>query len=735
MRAPSSHFLLANEIMKRREFLSLSGTFAAVAIAPGLISACGVVSRASDHSHFVSFEQGVASGDPRPDSVVIWTRAAPQSDKGASVTLVAEVSLTETFDSLVLQQEYAVNRDSDFTLRVIVKGLQPDTNYFYRFIAHSETVSPTGRTWTAPEQQSNQALKFAVVSCQDWDEGFYSGYRRMVLDDLAATSEEQIRFVLHLGDFIYETRPLTGETTSPDLTTASRRVLRNTQGELRQTPPFPDGQTAQQGFEYAHTLADYRHLYKTYLTDPDLQAARARWPFICIWDDHEFSDDCWQTEANYQSDGFRSELDEPSQQRKVAANQAWFEYIPANLSDIQDIEEDLVKVHDFEFVAVNNTKNQDVDETNFVDNEDNRAAIYSMTIYRNFRFGQLFELILTDNRSYRSDHPIPEDISGNYVEFIHPRSGVPVDLVNTLDAGDTANNDSPPKVLSLSLPTANPRLNSPPGTMLGHEQKAWWKSVMQKSSAHWKIWANSIPLCRFLINLSHLDDSLSDVIASSDTWDGYPSERKELMQFILEQNITNVVSLAGDVHAHYAGTVMQDYDMPVNQQQAVMPEFVCAAMSSISQFQALDLLSVRENPSRLEQQLRQLVLYEINNASDFGGQTTVNNLNNTILNGIEAGIVAARTNDIDLINAAKHHQVNAHLSYADTDAHGYGLVKITSDNIQVKLVTIDHIDQDPAAIDPQLARTAQFTVSPQNQQNRMIVEGPTFTGTPPFPFS
>ena len=111
----------------------------------------------------------------------------------------------------------------------------------------------------------------AFVCCQSYEQAYYGSWARMLADDKAKSDSEQIDFVLHLGDFIYER---SGPKLANDMPVPPDRC-----------PPFPDG-VQQDDYSYALTLADYRHLYKTYLSDPNLQEARARWPFICTWDDH-----------------------------------------------------------------------------------------------------------------------------------------------------------------------------------------------------------------------------------------------------------------------------------------------------------------------------------------------------------------------------------------------------------------------------------------------------------------
>jgi alkaline phosphatase D len=141
-----------------------------------------------------SFPQGVASGDPRPSSVMLWTRVQPEGGDG-DVTLRLEVADSESFESPVVSETVQVGSDSDFTARVLVENLEPDTIYYYRFAAGGDR-SRAGRTWTAPEPGADTPIRFAWASCQDYSAGFYGAYRRMLNDDQAAPASDQLRFIL-----------------------------------------------------------------------------------------------------------------------------------------------------------------------------------------------------------------------------------------------------------------------------------------------------------------------------------------------------------------------------------------------------------------------------------------------------------------------------------------------------------------------------------------------------------
>src|SRR6185369_8671465 len=142
------------------------------------------------------FLHGVASGDPQPDSVVLWTRVQAKDAMSTDpITLRVEVSKSDKFDKLIVHQQVTAGPDSDFTVRILVDGLEPDSVYFYRFVAGADE-SRSGRTRTAPETDADVPIHFAWVCCQDYGAGFYGAYRRMINEDDAADEADRLRFVL-----------------------------------------------------------------------------------------------------------------------------------------------------------------------------------------------------------------------------------------------------------------------------------------------------------------------------------------------------------------------------------------------------------------------------------------------------------------------------------------------------------------------------------------------------------
>jgi alkaline phosphatase D len=512
-------------------------------------------------------------------------------------------------------------------------------------------------------------------------------------------------------------------------------MLTNSDGTPRAVTAFPSGGGSRVGVTFANTVDDYRHLYRTFLTDPEIQAARARWPFVAIWDDHEFTDDCWQSQANYDR---ADSTGEPDQTRKMAASQAWFEYIPAHLTGAETGIKDLANpAHDFEGSKVSNAPFTAPNADNFVAEPNNAAAVGALTIYRSLRFGKHVELVMTDERSYRSDHAIAEELTNNPL-FFAPRNALPMRMVAQFDAGRTDNNGNPLDSITYQTPLGavslpNFRKGSPPGTMLGKAQKDWWKKVMKGSDATWKLWGNEVPLMRMRIkNVPALALDVDDRCVSGDAWDGYLAERKELMGYLKSEGIKNVVVLSGDIHASFAGVLLDDFDAAVTADHAVGCELIAAGVSSNSLFSffeaATRLPPPPATPTAQQVGLRSLITVDAS-APAVGGAKFTENFNLLLTHGtlsagtfaqaVAMGVPAPAALGAALAPGRDDPTTNAHMKYADTNAQGYGYVKITGAQVSA---TIGN--------GPGIKRTASFTIPKDNPAG---MTGPVFTGTKPFP--
>ncbi|MET9116456.1 alkaline phosphatase D family protein [Streptomyces longwoodensis] len=266
LRAAAQHF-------GRRRFLTVTGAAAALAFAVGL-PAAGTAAAAEYDARKISddpFTLGVASGDPLPDSVLLWTRLAPepyQPDGGLPaqrVTVHWELAHDAAFRRIVRRGTAPAHPEFSHTVHVEVSHLPTDRVYFYRFRAGA-WLSPTGRTRTAPQPGARPAsLTLGAVSCQAYTDGYYTAYRHL--------AEEDVDVVFHLGDYLYEY--------AVDATGNHRRYTDRT------LPAHFARETV--------TLEDYRLRYALFKSDPDLMAAHAAHPFVVTWDDHE-------TENNYADD-------------------------------------------------------------------------------------------------------------------------------------------------------------------------------------------------------------------------------------------------------------------------------------------------------------------------------------------------------------------------------------------------------------------------------------------------
>ena len=345
-------------------------------------------------------------------------------------------------------------------------GSSRRTVYWYRFTDADGNGSRVGRTITAPLPDDPRPVNFAFVSCQDVNESKLNGYRRMIFEDERARPEDQLDFVLHLGDFIYEVVQYPED--------GKPRFDRN----LYEVARIPDALKASI-FHIPTTVEGYRAVWKGYLADPDLQDARARWPFVCIWDNHEFSWQGWQSILK------NPKFEQPGQTIKVAANQAWFENIPARVKAPSGT------FDEFGSVPVKNVKIEKFDDGGLGLEPNNIAAINSLIIYRALRYGRHLDLLLTDERSYRGPSPFEESSTDKLADWAD-YGMFPDDLLQVLDGGRAFNGGNPPAELEFNgAKVPNPSKDKPPQTILGATQKAWFKDRLSNSGATWKIWASS----------------------------------------------------------------------------------------------------------------------------------------------------------------------------------------------------------------------------------------------------
>jgi alkaline phosphatase D len=273
---------MRNDELRRRAFLARSGQLL------GLTIASPYWAFAQQAPSGNPFTLGVASGDPAPDGVVLWTRLAPDPINGGGmprerVEVDWQVASDERMTQVVQQGRVAATPDLGHSVHVEVSGLEPARWYWYRFKAGPH-VSMMGRTRTAPDpSRPLDKLAFTFVSCQHYEQGYYTAYEHM--------AEEDIDLVVHLGDYIYEGG------------IAQDRPRRHNSAEIV-------------------SLDDYRNRHALYKSDPNLQRVHALFPWIVTWDDHEFDN-------NYAADVPEDEQKrEEFLERRANAYQAYYEHMP-----------------------------------------------------------------------------------------------------------------------------------------------------------------------------------------------------------------------------------------------------------------------------------------------------------------------------------------------------------------------------------------------------------------------
>ncbi|GAA3327024.1 alkaline phosphatase D family protein [Paeniglutamicibacter sulfureus] len=279
--------------LPRRQVLRSTGIIAAAATLTGIFSTALPAHGASGH-----FQHGIASGDPYPESVLLWTRltpeavATPGSGLGGDARIRWDVAADSDFRRVVAGGWAQTGAWRDHTLKVVAAGLSPGTTYWYRF-KFGQEYSPVGRTSTAPAAGAAvDRLRMGVVSCANYQAGHFAAYRHLA-------DRGDLDLVLHLGDYVYEYAP--GEYQARDI------VVRPHDPAVEMT-----------------TLEHYRRRHAQYKTDPELQALHAAAPFVVTWDDHEFADDAFSGGAANHTEGAEGSW----ATRSGHARQAYAEWMP-----------------------------------------------------------------------------------------------------------------------------------------------------------------------------------------------------------------------------------------------------------------------------------------------------------------------------------------------------------------------------------------------------------------------
>jgi alkaline phosphatase D len=603
------------------------------------------------------YPEGVASGDPDSQSVLLWTRHFPTSPNPER-KLILEVAQDESFRHVVACESVPISEASDWTCRVLVGGLKPAQVYWYRFTDAQGFGSRIGRTLTAPADDDRRPVRFAFASCQNANAGAQNAYRRMIFEDERASERDQLGFVLHLGDFIYE------------LVWYPEDKQNYYDRRIRDIGRYPTGEKIED-FHIPTTVQDYRSVYRSYLHDPDLQDARARWPFVTMWDNHEYSWQGWQGMQVF--DG----KTRPAQTRKVAANQALFEYQPARMAKPSD-----VSLEQFNPPRVIDAPVTVYDEHGLGQEPNNLVAINSLKGYRSLRWGHNLELVITDERSYRSEDPLgrPEGDALSSKDF--PQFA-PEELMEALDAGRDCNGGKPPAVLRFgTVEVPNFRKNEPPQTILGAEQKAWFLEKLRKSQATWKIWGSTTATLDMRADPQNLPQGVTG------TWPGTGfaamgggdistaiQERGEIYDFVQKEGITGFVTVAGDRHSFWAGLAAKA--LPPRPFEPIGVAFVTGSISAPGMLESLEHRLPKQDP------LRSLFLGQGPNDKD--PKPTINML---LRHGVRSCLEYAKTGDITKARQLSNPDLSPHVNFVDMGGHGYAVVRVTSEEIETEFVCI-----------------------------------------------
>jgi alkaline phosphatase D len=601
------------------------------------------------------YPEGVASGDPFAESVILWTRH-PSS---GIARLTVEVAEDEAFTRVIAHSSVTARPELDWTCRVLVGGLKPRSTYWYRFANAQGAGSRIGRTRTAPLDHEEYHARFVFTSCQDVTSGAQNAYRRMIYDDERADSDQQIDFVFHQGDFIYEVVNYPEDRPQGYYGRRLRDVIR-----------YPHGEKIGD-FHIPTTLEDYRTAYRAYLRDPDLQDARARWPFVNMWDNHEYS---W---LGYQGLQIFQGQTRPAQTRKVAANQAWFEFQPARVQKPSG-----PRLDRFDAPRVTDAPITTFDDQGFGQETNNLLAVGSLRGYRTLRWGRHVELILTDQHSYRSEDPLmrPEAkplSSDDFPDFI------PEDAAVVLDAGRTYNGGHPPDSIRAGAnEVPNFRQHSPAQTILGQVQKEWLFERLRASTATWKLWGDTEGTLEWRADLQNLPPGQGKpwpssgyaTVASSDHSNAL-IERAEIYDFVRQHEITGFGVIAGDRHSFWAGLAASA--LPPQTFTPIGVVFIAGSVSAVGFVEAYEYALPKEHPN-----------YHLYLAQPPGAIRPQPAVNMLLHHGVRSVLEYARTGDVAAARQLSNPELAPHLSFLDLGGHGYAIVRANASQLECEFVCI-----------------------------------------------
>ena len=620
--------------LSRRDFLSLAAAFGATAS----LAARAAPSRIKWRERRDLFPEGVASGDPDSSSVLLWTRCP----SGRHLTV--ELAEDKDFRRVVATSPCTLSPDADWTARVLVGSLKPASEYWYRFTDEQGNGSRIGRTLTAPADDDPRPVRFTFISCQNINYGEQHAFRRMIHEDRQAAPDQRLGFVLHLGDFIYELVWYPEDRPQGMYGRRIRDILR-----------YPHGEKIAD-FHIPTDVGDYRLIYAAYLHDPDIQDARAWFPFVTMWDNHEFSWLGWQGIQRF--DG----TDRPAQTRKVAAMQAWFDYHPGRVRQPSG------RLDRFDPPRVENAAITRFDDRGLGQEPNNLAAINCLTGYRNLRWGRNVDLIITDQHSYRSEDPMDRAEAKAFESDDFPDM-IPEQIQREFDAG---------------------RGGHPPQTVLGSAQKAWFLDKLKNSKATWKVWGNTAGTLDMRSDPQNLPQGLGKPwTAGYAGWGGGdPSsayaERAEIYDFVAAEKISGFATIAGDRHSFWAGLAAKD--LPPGKFDPVGVAFITGSISAPGMVEAFETRFPKDHALR--------ALYLADRPDRI--EPTVNL---TLRHGVKTALDYAAHGDLNRALALSNPDNAPHLSFVDMGGHGYAVVEAAADSFAVEFVCIPRPREKVAGAD------------------------------------
>ena len=473
--------------MERRKFI-----FNSLLAAGGIIIAPNLISCSNDDDTFTSsipdnlmnnnFNEGVASFDPTANQVIIWTRYTSTS---ASVDIAWQVATDINFERILRSGVLTTDASRDYTVSVELQNIKAGSTLYYRFANVNEgTVSVTGETITLPNNASE--IKLAVCSCSNFQAGLFNSYKAM------AESDSDI--IVHLGDYIYEYAP--GEYGTTPETIALGRIHE------------PDNEIV--------SLEDYRMRYRQYRNDENLKLAHQKKPFICVWDDHEITNDAYKEGAeNHQASEGSYET------RKQVAIQAYSEYLPVRTEDRANIGRSINLGNLVNLLMLDTRvigRDKQLDYADYIDGSGNFDAVSFQTDIQNPNRS----LLGTEQRNWLLGHLAANSGTWNVLgqQVLMAKMLIPAEMIVTL--GTILGEISATGSIS-------------PNTLL-----AFQTQLGELVQIKLRVQANDPTLTPQ--EIARVNFALP---YNLDAWDGYPIEREAIYSAV---NDDRLICLAGDTH-------------------------------------------------------------------------------------------------------------------------------------------------------------------------------------------